>query len=99
VSATTPSGVDPVSRGGAAVTSGRVTTSASSEVDLPGSAGAAAAVLPAVPARGNSKFAFVSDSRPGRAAADPQITDIMMDWVRGLQFYRKPPETSDVGLR
>jgi hypothetical protein len=40
--------------------------------------------------RGNDRFAFVSDSRPGWAATgtDPDIKDIKIDWVKDDSFYR-----------
>ena len=38
----------------------------------------------------NDRFAFVSDSRPGWAAAgtDPGIKDIKIDWVKDSKFYQ-----------
>jgi hypothetical protein len=40
--------------------------------------------------RGNDRFTFVSDSRPGWASAgtDPDIKDIKIDWVKDSKFYQ-----------
>ncbi|SCF38552.1 hypothetical protein GA0074695_6403 [Micromonospora viridifaciens] len=40
--------------------------------------------------RGNDRFAFVSDSRPGWAptGSDPDIKDIKIDWVKDAKFYQ-----------
>ena len=41
--------------------------------------------------RGNDRHAFVSDSRPGWAAAgtDPGLQDIKIDWVKDSSFYQR----------